>query len=79
MALRIWNPFRPHVAKLEVADLYVVRKLSIIGWMYKDRKDEDGWWTSPANAVSWCVYTTPTEAAQACFLKKKPFARLYAY
>jgi len=79
MALRIWNPFKPHVAKITSEELFVVRKLTMWGWMYKDRDETAGWWISPSNAVSYCVYTTPTDAAQAALTKKKPFARLYAY
>lgn len=77
MELRIWNPFKPHVAKIIDFDLYVVRKLTIWGWVYKDAESND-WWLQD-NAIKHCIHFTATDAAYAASTKKKPFARLYAY
>ena len=78
MALRIWNPFKPHIAKVTDSEAYVVRKLTIFGWVYKDVTD-NGWWKSKESVIKWCIHFRPESAAEACYSKKKPFARLYAY
>lgn len=75
-----YNPFKPHIAKLTAANAFVIRRFGGFCWTYLDREN-DFWWASKKEAIAYCVYFQPSDAAERCinYLKpKKPFAKVYA-